>query len=316
MTRIRRGRRAGWIVLAVVAVLVAGCSDEGAATGPSPSRSVPPTIEATGAAEASQSAAPTPLSAVTTTGDATELARVPDEALATLHARTASAADVARAAELHQLAARALATTPDRFRRAVLGRLDPARRALVRGDVRAATLLRAMTDPAPRLPRWRIVAAPPAGELRGHYRAAERRTGVPWEYLAAIHLVETRMGRIRGTSTAGAQGPMQFLPPTWDRYGAGGDIQDPGDAIMAAGRLLRANGASEDMATALWHYNPSRSYVSAVTAYAEAMRRWPWTYRSYWHWRVLYRHVRGTYLLPEGYPRTRPVLLEPAAPAG
>ena len=35
------------------------------------------------------------------------------------------------------------------------------------------------------------------------------------------------MGRIRGTSTAGARGPMQFLPPTWVADGAGGDIKDP-----------------------------------------------------------------------------------------
>ncbi len=35
---------------------------------------------------------------------------------------------------------------------------------------------------------------------------------MPWYYLAAINLIETRMGRIDGLSTAGAQGPMQFLP--------------------------------------------------------------------------------------------------------
>jgi hypothetical protein len=32
-------------------------------------------------------------------------------------------------------------------------------------------------------------------------------------------------------------------------------------------------------------------------------------YRSYWHWRVLYRHSRGTYVLPVGYPDMRPVPL-------
>ena len=66
---------------------------------------------------------------------------------------------------------------------------------------------------------------------------------MPWTYLAAIHLVETRMGRIRGASTAGARGPMQFLPSTWALYGAGGDINDPRDAILAAARLLRHHGA-------------------------------------------------------------------------
>ena len=61
----------------------------------------------------------------------------------------------------------------------------------------------------------RAVAPPPPGELLDDYRAAQRRTGVPWTYLAAINLVETRMGRIRGTSTAGARGPMQFIPVSY-----------------------------------------------------------------------------------------------------
>ncbi|HEX7345303.1 MAG TPA: lytic transglycosylase domain-containing protein [Candidatus Limnocylindrales bacterium] len=166
-----------------------------------------------------------------------------------------------------------------------------------------------MGEPQQRLPRWRIVAPPPASELLGYYREAQRRTGVSWTYLAAIHLVETRMGRIRGVSTAGARGPMQFLPSTWDLYGNDGDITDPRDAILAAARLLKANGAPGDMADALWHYNPSGSYVRAVREHARAMQRSRSAYRAYWHWRVFYRHARGTYVLPVGYPKTRPVPL-------
>ena len=164
-------------------------------------------------------------------------------------------------------------------------------------------------EPQRRLPRWRIVAPPPAEELLGYYRVAQRRTGVSWTYLAAIHLVETRMGRIRGVSTAGARGPMQFLPSTWDLYGAGGDINDPRDAILAAARLLKASGAPGDMRGALWHYNQSTEYVRAVSEYARTMKRSRSAYRGYWHWRVLYRHARGTYVLPVGYPKTRPVPL-------
>jgi membrane-bound lytic murein transglycosylase B len=117
------------------------------------------------------------------------------------------------------------------------------------------------------------------------------------------------MGRIRGPSTAGALGPMQFMPATWARYGAGGDINDPHDAVQAAARLLRAHGAPRDMAAALWHYNPSSRYVGAVTAYARTLQRSPSAYRGYWQWRVLYRHVRGTFVLPDGYPAARPVPL-------
>src|SRR3712207_536212 len=80
----------------------------------------------------------------------------------------------------------------------------------------SAELTRLNPPPKPQPPAWRIVAPAPASELLGHYRAAEAAVGVPWQYLAAIHLVETRMGRIRGVSVAGAQGPMQFLPSTWE----------------------------------------------------------------------------------------------------
>jgi Transglycosylase SLT domain len=214
-----------------------------------------------------------------------------------------------RAGEFQQLAVRALARRPERTRRLVLRDLAAETAMVTRAGVRAGRLLLGLTTPQRTLPRWRIVAPPPAARLLGHYRLAQRRIGVHWSYLAAIHLVETRMGRIRGTSTAGARGPMQFLPATWDLYGAGGDINDPRDAILAAARLLDANGAPGDMAEALWHYNPSDSYVGAVSAYAGAMRRAPSAYRGYWHWRVLYRHARGTYVLPVGYPERRPSLV-------
>ena len=211
-------------------------------------------------------------------------------------------ADVRRAAQFEQLAARLLATAPVAVREEVLGRLDPDVRSKTRADVEAAALLGAMTAPQEKLPDWRIVEPPSAQVLLDHYRFAGRRIGVPWSYLAAIHLVETRMGRIRGVSSAGALGPMQFLPTTWELYGEGGDIGDVRDSILAAARLLRANGAPGDMAEAVWHYNPSDSYVGAVTRYAEQIERSRLAYRGYWHWRVLYKHVRGTYVLGHGYP--------------
>src|SRR5436309_2447672 len=82
----------------------------------------------------------------------------------------------------------------------------------------------------------------PAPTLLSFFRAAQARFGVPWPFLAAIELVETRFGRIRGSSSAGAKGPMQFLPATWALYGHG-SIDSPRSAILAAARLLAANGA-------------------------------------------------------------------------
>jgi membrane-bound lytic murein transglycosylase B len=184
----------------------------------------------------------------------------------------------------------------------VLAQLPPTLRRTVKANVLAGSELRKLNRPARRLPRWRIVAPAPASQLLAAYRAAQAKLGVPWEYLAAIHLVETRAGRIRGTSSAGARGPMQFLPSTWTRYGRGGDIHATSDAILAAARLLRANGAPTHMARALYAYNPSRRYVRAVSAYAGQLHADQRAFLGYYHWQVFY----GDTLLPEGYPARPP----------
>jgi membrane-bound lytic murein transglycosylase B len=184
----------------------------------------------------------------------------------------------------------------------VLAQLPPTLRRTVKANLLAGRELRKLNRPARRLPRWRILTPAPAGQLLAAYRTAQAKLAVPWEYLAAIHLVETRMGRIRGTSSAGAKGPMQFLPSTWTRYGRGGDIQATGDAILAAARLLHANGAPTDMAAALYAYNPSRRYVRAVSAYASQLRANQRAFLGYYHWQVFY----GDTLLPEGYPARPP----------
>ncbi|MFJ2756110.1 transglycosylase SLT domain-containing protein [Nocardioides sp. NPDC087217] len=229
------------------------------------------------------------------------------QAMATVAAGEPGAEDVREGALFEQTTARDLARGSKAKAEEVLGALGRADRAQLQSDIAAARELMVMTDPQPELPDWKILTPPTPDELRPLYRKAQQQTGTPWEYLAAVHLVETRMGRIRGTSTAGAQGPMQFLPSTFAQYGAGGDINDPADAIMAAGRMLANNGAPGDMAGALWSYNHSDRYVAAVSAYAEQMKRSPAAYDLYWHWQVLYRHQDGTMLLPEGYPQKKPV---------
>lgn len=154
------------------------------------------------------------------------------------------------------------------------------------------------------LPEWRIVSPPPINELLRDYREAEFEFGVPWYYLAAINLVETRMGRIRGDSYAGAQGPMQFMPATWEMYGDGGDINDTHDAIFAAARYLRATGAPKKIEKAIWMYNHDNEYVDAVMKYAEVMRADPNAFRGFYGWQVYFVMTDGTYLLPEGWSKT------------
>jgi hypothetical protein len=124
--------------------------------------------------------------------------------------------------------------------------------------------------------KLKVGAPPPLSDLVSFYREAQARYGVGWNYLAAIHLVETKFGRVRSDSVAGAKGPMQFIPSTWRIYGHGGDIHDPHDAILAAANLLHANGAPASYARALRSYNDSGLYVDAVTRYAREIAADPY----------------------------------------
>ena len=136
----------------------------------------------------------------------------------------------------------------------------------------------------------------PPGLLRRHYQRAQERFDVGWELLAAVNLVESGFGRLRNRSVAGARGPMQFMPATWEAYGLGGDIDDPRDAILAAANYLSASGAPEDEEGALFAYNRSTSYVEAVSRHAEAIARDPRHFYALYAWQV---YVEG----PEGVKR-------------
>jgi membrane-bound lytic murein transglycosylase B len=204
-------------------------------------------------------------------------------------------------AEAHQRAVHAIAVDPSLRDATLAGIRDRARRALVVRELDSAKQLRLLTKPQANLPKWRIVAPPPLTELRSAYDAAEAESGIEWQYLAAVNFVETKMGRIRGVSTAGAQGPMQFLPATWKRYGNGGDIDNAKDAIAAAGRFLKAKGGPANMRKALFRYNNSNYYVNAVMAYAQNMKDDSELLADYYAWQVIYRWAPGDVVLREGY---------------
>jgi soluble lytic murein transglycosylase-like protein len=125
--------------------------------------------------------------------------------------------------------------------------------------------------------------ARPVSALRSYYLEAQNRYGVDASYLASINFIESNFGRINGPSSAGAQGPMQFLPSTWTEYGQGGNINDPHDSILAAARYLAHNGAPYNMRNAIWHYNLDYDYVDAVESFARAYRTDPgWLDRMYY----------------------------------
>ena len=120
-------------------------------------------------------------------------------------------------------------------------------------------------------------------QLRSYYQQAQDTYGVDWSYLASINFIESSFGRNNGPSSAGAEGPMQFLPSTWANYGQGGSIWDPHDAILAAARYLVHYGAPGDMRTAIFHYNLDYDYVDAVEFFARAIRADPsWLDRLYY----------------------------------
>ena len=174
-------------------------------------------------------------------------------------------------------------------------------------NVDARRQLSAMTEAQNTLPAWRIVPPAPADALLDYYREAEADSGVGWNYLAAINLIESRFGRIDGNSTAGAQGPMQFLPSTWDAYSNGGDIRSPRDSILAAGRYLAANGFAHDRDQAIFRYNNATRYVRAVNDYADVLAADPGAFAGYYRWDVYYRTFAGDILLPVGYESTMPI---------
>ena len=215
---------------------------------------------------------------------------------------SSSEAVLTAAARRQQAAYRALGRTPE-WDPIARPRIPLGRREIYDRNVDALRQ-RSKGQVKDTLPAWRIDPPTPADELLGHYRESESASGVGWNYLAAVNLIETRLGSIVGTSTAGAQGPMQFLPSTFAAYGEGGDIHAPRDSIMAAGRYLAANGFVTDPDHALYRYNNSDHYVQAVKNYAAVLAADPAAFYGYHDWEVYYRTTAGDVLLPIGYART------------
>jgi Transglycosylase SLT domain len=113
--------------------------------------------------------------------------------------------------------------------------------------------------------------------------AARYCPGLSWTVLAAIGQIESADGTNVGPSSAGALGPMQFLPSTWATWGIDGfgqtgppDVLNPYDAVPAAARLLCADGAARGgaaLSAAIFDYNHADWYVREVLQLAAAYAR-------------------------------------------
>ena len=162
----------------------------------------------------------------------------------------------------------------------------------VRVHVEAGAGLRALSSPLDPPIKMRVTPPDDPHKLRRYYKTAGGRFNIPTHILASLNFVESKFGRFMGPSSAGAEGPMQFMPGTWAIYGRG-NVWNPHDAIMGAARYLRASGAPERMRDALLAYNASGPYADAVLTYADEMRRRPYSYYSYYFWQVFVRTTKG-----------------------
>jgi hypothetical protein len=124
----------------------------------------------------------------------------------------------------------------------------------------------------------------PASYLTWYIGAARTCPSLPWPVLAGIGKVESDHGRSTlpgvhsGANSAGAEGPMQFLPATFDEFAVNADPAqpltpyDPADAIYTAARMLCADGARGGSTTgidrAVFAYNHADWYVREVMTWA------------------------------------------------
>jgi hypothetical protein len=128
-----------------------------------------------------------------------------------------------------------------------------------------------------------VVAHVPSGRPASYvdlYKAsaAQYCPGLSWTVLAAIGQIESGNGVNVGPSTAGALGPMQFLPSTWKIWGitafgetGAPNIMDPFDAVPSAARMLCADGAGgggQQLRQAIFDYNHATWYVDEVLTLA------------------------------------------------
>jgi cell wall-associated NlpC family hydrolase len=171
------------------------------------------------------------------------------------------------------------------------GVLITAAAPLLGGAVAVAAFLSggsATAGPAFARPPSAALASVPASMLALYQVAAGTCPGLAWALLAAIGTVESANGQSTlpgvhsGHNGAGAEGPMQFEPATFQQYEwpvpPGGvappSPYDPTDAVYAAARMLCADGAGVGARVhqAVFAYNHSDAYVAQVVQLAAELQ--------------------------------------------
>jgi len=290
--------------LVLTMLMLAGCS----------APTAPPTAKTASASTTKAMTARPPTRAVVIPVDAqprlaSDPAQLADDLVAdeqALRDRSTAEDALSTAARRQQAAYRAIGRHPE-WDALTRPRIPPSLLDAYDRNVDARRQLTAITPVRDTLPAWRIEPPAPADELLSYYHQAEGESGVGWNYLAAINFIETHFGSVQGPSTAGAQGPMQFLPTTFAAYGQGGDIHSPHDSILAAGRYLAANGFANDRDHAIYRYNHANQYVRAVNQYATLIAADPAAFAGNYRWDVYLFTTAGDVLLPIGYAAASPI---------
>ena len=149
---------------------------------------------------------------------------------------------------------------------AVVARLPDDVAAEARDTVRGRRELLAIPASGTLRPKIRAAEPESADRLRAYFDRAESASasaGTSWRRSISSRPASAAM---RNESTAGARGPMQFMPATWRAYGLGGDIRDPARRDPRRRQLPARQRRAPLLPPALFHYNPSPHYVEAVLA--------------------------------------------------
>jgi hypothetical protein len=190
-------------------------------------------------------------------------------------AAVVTAAQIAQRVDQAQALVEAAQATLDALsaRARTLTEAEDAARALARARARMAA---AQTEALGQV----RAQVPPAAYFALYRAAAQTCRGMDWTLLAAVGQVESGHGRNSAVSSAGAVGPMQFMPATFAAYAVDGDHDGrrdpwaPADAVYTAARYLCSAGAGSPsrVPAALLRYNHAQWYVDLVLAVQAQLR--------------------------------------------
>ena len=206
---------------------------------PTPARSRPPAAEPPAAAAPASAAEPQPQQPAAGRAATSRPAR---RSTAAGRRRTATRASATPAAARRQRRRRSAPPAPPRGVQPPRPRPDGGSQYSERRlpDRANPTTTIAPFGPAPiGVPNFVIDSFEIPPFLLPIYQACGTEYGIPWQVLASINKIETAFGTNLNVSSAGAMGWMQFIPSSWEPYGARRQRRRPQGPLQPGRRDLR-----------------------------------------------------------------------------